>query len=201
MAAVLLGRADRPQASDLVTVAGLAAVIAGALSLTLAAGSLSDSLGSVGSDAPKPGQGWNVLLLVVSLALIAYGSRSATRGPAYVGALGLGSFIAIVGVDLVSRLKGDQGGVVGWPLILLIAGALAVALSFLLKPGALGGFGDGGHGGQSPPGAGQPPYGQPVASQPHTEPGAQAAPQAGQPGSLLDQWRQQPPPGAPPPEQ
>ncbi len=159
--ALALSRARRPQGSDLVTVAGLAAVLAGALSLTLAAASLSQSLGSVGGSAPKPGQGWNVFLLVVALGLIAYGSRSATRGPAYIGAIGLASFIALTGIDLVSRLKGAGGGVVGWPLILLIGGALALALSFVLKPGA------------------------PV------------PPQGGQPGSPLDQWRQQPPPGPP----
>jgi hypothetical protein len=188
--AIPLTRARRPQGSDLVTVAGLAAVLAGALSLTLAAASLSSSLGSVGSDAPKPGQGWNVFLLVVSLALIAYGSRSATRGPAYIGAIGLASFIAVTGIDLVSRLKGGGGGVVGWPLVLLIGGGLALVLSFVLKPGGLGGAGPGGQAGYAAPGAVPP-----------AQAGGPVQPQSGQPGSLLDQWRQQPPPGPEQPPQ
>ena len=39
--------------------------------------------------------------------------------------VGLGAFIALVGVDVVHRLSGgDGGGVAGWPLILLIGGAI-----------------------------------------------------------------------------
>jgi hypothetical protein len=83
-----------------------------------------------------------------------------------VGAVGLLGFIGLTGLDLVNRLKGaEAGGVVGWPLILLIGGAILLALGFVLSPEALGG-----RGGPSVPG--QPP---------------------------LDQWRQQPPPGAGPP--
>lgn len=227
-AAFTLARAGRPQASDLITISGLAAVLAALLSFAAAAtaatagGSLTSSL--TGS-APKPGQGWNVFLLLVSLALIAYASRAATRGPGYVGALGLAGFILLTGTDLVTRLNGDPGGgVVGWPLVLLIGGAIAVALGFVLNPGALGGPGGpgraGGPGGAagsptqtwparagaSAPPAGQPgvvapPPGQPGVAPPPPQPGAPPAP--GQPNSLLDQWRQQPPPGAgpPPPQQ
>jgi hypothetical protein len=168
--AVVLSRTRRPQASDLITVAGLAAVLAAVFSLAVAAQSIIGAGGSTASSlpggVPKPGQGWNVFLLVVSLLLIGYSSRGATRGPGYVGAVGLLGFIGLTGLDLVNRLKGaEAGGVVGWPLILLIGGAILLALGFVLSPEALGG-----RGGPSVPG--QPP---------------------------LDQWRQQPPPGAGPP--
>jgi hypothetical protein len=188
--AVAMTRAGRPQASDLVTAAGIAAVLAAALSFAGAAGALNDTVGSsLSGNVPKPSQGWNVFLLVVSLALIAYESRAPTRGPGYVGAIGLISFIGLTGADLVNRLSGDEGGgVVGWPLILLIGGAAALVASFVLKPGT---------GGPAPPlGAPQSP---PAGAQPPPPPGAQP-PQGGQPGGLLDQWRQQPPPGAPPPQ-
>src|SRR3954453_10291687 len=135
--AVVLTRARRPQASDLITAAGIAAVLAAALSFAGAAGALNDTVGSsLSGSAPKPSQGWNIFLLLVSLALIAYESRAPTRGPGYVGAIGLISFIGLTGVDLVNRINGDEGGgVVGWPLILLIGGGAAIVASFLLKPG------------------------------------------------------------------
>jgi hypothetical protein len=202
--AVALARQRRPQAADLITVAGVAAVLAGALSFAAAAQS---SVGSqLSGTAPKPGQGWNLFLLVVSLTLIAYGSRASTRGPAYVGAAGLLGFIALTGIDLVSRLKGDEaGGVVGWPLILLVGGVLALVLSFVLKPGALGGPGGSTAPEDEGPGLVARPYpehqaavdpqpGPPLAQQPPVQPPQQPD----QPGGLLDQWCRQPPPGAPP---
>jgi hypothetical protein len=217
LGAVLLTRAGRSEGSDLITVAGVAAVIAGALSFAAAAQSVSVSSSLTGS-APRPGQGWNVFLLVVSLLLIAYGSRSVTRGPAYVGAFGLAAFIGLTGADLVTRLNGDPGGgVVGWPLILLIGGAAALVLSFVLRPGSLGSadgdgaLGSGGPGaygapGQTQTGAPSPPG--PPAAQAQTQVGGQAQPGAPAqpppppgappPGQQGEQWRQQPPPGSPP---
>ena len=222
---LLLQRARRLQASDLIAVGGAVAVLAGALSF--ASGTTSVALGQAAPDTPNPAQGWNVFLLVVSLLLIAYGSRSATRGPAYVGVIGLVAFIVLTGADLVSRLSGDDvGGVVGWPLILLVGGVLLLLLSFLLKPGALGGprgttsapddgprpgaqLGrEGGYGepaaaapGYEQPGPVAPPQAQPGAAappQPGAVPPGQQPPEPGKPGSLLDQWRHQPPPGGPP---
>jgi hypothetical protein len=228
--AYVLARAARPaQASDLITVAGIAAVLAAVITLAAAAQSLvgSSAIGASGlpGGVPKPGQGWNVFLLVVSLVLIAYSSHSATRGPGYVGAVGLFGFIGLTGLDLVNRISGDDaGGVVGWPLILLIGGGILVAAGFVLRPEALGGPGAGGPGGPGgpgygapapgygQPGVGQPGVGQPGAGQPgapgagqapppQQPPPGQAPPQGGQPGSLLDQWRQQPPPASGPPPQ
>jgi hypothetical protein len=214
--AVVLQRSGRPQASDMITAAGIAAVLAAALSFAGAAGAVNDAVGSsLSGNAPKPGQGWNIFLLVVSLALIGYESRAPTRGPGYVGALGLISFIGLTGADLVNRLNGDEGGgVVGWPLILLIGGAAALVASFVLRTddgGPGGGAVAGGPGGPLAGAYAQPPQvGGPLAGQPAVPPaGAPQAPpppaapppQGGQGGSLLDQWRQQPPPSGPPPQQ
>jgi hypothetical protein len=211
---VALTRARIPQASDLITVAGIAAVIAAGLSFAAAAGAFSPAVGSLSQNAPKPGQGWNVFLLVVSLLLIAYESRSPTRGPGYVGAVGLAAFIVLTGVDLVNRINGDDaGGVVGWPLVLLLAGGAALVASFVMPAG--GGPGGGGAPGAS---AGPGPGGGGVVTQPGAagdqltaprqvlpEPGAPLPPpgagQPGQEGTPLDHWRQQPPPGAGPPPQ
>ncbi len=236
-AALVLARAGRPQASDLITVAGIAAVVAAALSFAAAAGAVISATGGIGgssslsSSVPKPGQGWNLFLLVVSLALIAYESRSPTRGPGYVGTVGLLSFIGLTGLDLVNRLNGDDaGGVAGWPLLLLVVGGAALVASFVLKPAAPGaGGGPAAPGGPGGPGFGAyapppaPPPGAPPAGAPGgavqpggyeqptaprqvlPEPGQPLPPpggaQPGSPGTPLDQWRQQPPPGAGPPPQ
>jgi hypothetical protein len=218
VAALILTRAGRAEAADLITVAGIAAVLSAALSFAAAAGGVLSATGSTAApglsgNVPKPGQGWNLFLLVISLLLIAYGSRGRTRGPGYVGAVGLAVFILLTGADLVNRLNGQGGGVVGWPLILLIGGGAVLLLSFVLKPGALGGAGGsaapppGGPGvgaGYGQPWAatqpGAPGYGQPPgAAQPPPAQPPQAPP--GQPESPLEQWRQQPPPGAGPPPQ
>ena len=69
------------------------------------------------------------MLLVVSLGLVAVGSQIGTRGPVYVGAIGMVFFLLIVGLDL----NGDpphpfKFGV--WPWVLLILGVIGVGLSF-----------------------------------------------------------------------
>ena len=206
--AILLLRERRPQASDLITVAGILAVLAAALSFAIAASGLSQAGDALPGNVPKPGQGWNVFLLVVSLLLIGYGSRGRTRGPSYVGAIGLAGFIGLTGSDLVNRLKGEGGGVAGWPLILLIGGGVILLLGFLLRPEQLGGGGDAGPGGPGGPGLeaqtqpGAPAYGQQptqagYAQQP-TQAGypQQSPPPPADPGAT--RAHQQPPPEPPP---
>src|SRR3954470_15124208 len=187
--AIVLGRAGQPQSLDLITAASLAAVLAAALTFLGLAGSFSGvSASSLPGNVPKPSQGWNIFLLVVSLAAIGFGSRGPTRGPSYVGALGLGAFIALVGTDVVHRISGgDGGGVVGWPLILLIGGAAILAAGFVLRPGMPGG--PGGPAPAGPGGPGQPAYAAPppAAGPPPAQPTPPATP------------TQQPPPQAPPP--
>jgi hypothetical protein len=172
IAAAALARESRPQAADLITAAGIAAVLAGALGIAAFAGGASGISGLVSDNTPKPTQGWNVFLLLVSLALIAYGARSVTRGPGYVGAIGFTVFILLVGTNVVARLKGDEADkVVGWPLILLLVGGAALLVSFVMpRMGA-------GAPGAPPPAAPGYPQQQPPPPPPPAYGGQQPPPQ------------------------
>ena len=129
LGATVLFRRGLPQAGDLITAAGIAAVIPAILG---AAGPLVQAAGSsVVTTEARPTQWWNLYLLVISLALVGYGAWARVRGPGYVGALGFGIFILLVGFDVVGGVEGGSStAVAGWPLILLIVGALALAGGF-----------------------------------------------------------------------
>jgi hypothetical protein len=212
--ALVLVRAGQPQGLDLITAASLAAVLAAALTFAgLASGISGVSASALSGNVPKPSQGWNIFLLVVSLLSIGFGSRGPTRGPSYVGALGLGAFIALTGTDVVHRLSGGGGGgVAGWPLILLILGGLALVAGFVLRPGAPGGPGGPAVAGPGGPGLGAqaqpeaPGYGQPPTQagyQPQqTQVGQpqQAPPPPADPDATRTHQQPPPPPEAPPPQ-
>lgn len=109
----------------------LGGVIAGAFGPGLAPlGAVTDT-----GVSAQPSVFWDSTLLVGSLALVGLGSRMAVRGPTYVGGLGLIIFVILVGSDLDD--SSPSGAVVGWPLLLLVAGAAALAASVLV-PRALG---------------------------------------------------------------
>jgi hypothetical protein len=73
---------------------------------------------------------WDILLLLVSLGLIGIGSQIGTRGPVYVGAIGLAFFLLIVGLDLNSDEPHPfQFG--GWPWVLLALGVAGIVLSYV----------------------------------------------------------------------
>jgi hypothetical protein len=126
LASLLRGRNDELESrrsSELVTIGGVAAVIAAGLSITDFS-SLSGGFFSLSHPA-KSSFFWEVVLLVVSIALIAYGSAaSRTRGPAYVGAIGLFFFIVIAGLDLNSSTPHNK--VIGWPLLLIVLGVAGI---------------------------------------------------------------------------
>jgi hypothetical protein len=108
---------------------------------------------------------WELVLLVVSLLALGYGAWAAVRGPTYVGAIGLFSFLFIAGIDLNDSTP--QGKIVGWPLALVIIGGVAFVASLLpsVKLPAVR-FERGGGTPGPPPTAPQPP---PPAS--HSPPG------------------------------
>ncbi|HEY6671856.1 MAG TPA: hypothetical protein VIZ91_05060 [Solirubrobacterales bacterium] len=114
------------KASELVTGAGIAAVIACGLGIT-AIGNLNPLSGST----PPIGTSnlWDILLLVISLGLVMIGSQIGTRGPVYVGAIGLVLFLAIAGFDLNSNPP-DPFKFGGWPWVLLIGGLIGIGLGF-----------------------------------------------------------------------
>jgi len=114
------------KASELLTGAGIAAVIACSLGIT-ALGNL-NPLGT-GTPPIETSNLWDILLLGISLGLVAIGSQIGTRGPVYIGGIGLFLFLVIVGLDLNSTPPQPfKFGV--WPWVLLILGVIGVGLSF-----------------------------------------------------------------------
>jgi hypothetical protein len=115
------------KASELVTGAGIAAVVATGLGIA----SYTKLLGPVGANITpiETTNAWDILLLIVSLGLVAIGSQIGTRGPVYVGAIGLVLFLVIAGLDLnATHPNPFKLGV--WPWVLLALGAIALGLSF-----------------------------------------------------------------------
>ena len=79
---------------------------------------------------------WDVLLLLISLGLVGLGTLIGTRGPVYVGAIGLVLFLFIVGLDLDGDPpQPDKLGV--WPIVLVVLGLLAIGLG-AVKESSLG---------------------------------------------------------------
>jgi hypothetical protein len=79
--------------------------------------------------------GWDLYLLIASLALVWIGSRARVRGLGYVGAAGLLVFLVSVGAQ-ITRLEAGRGpthGIVGWPLALLIVGVVGLAAPVLRR--------------------------------------------------------------------
>jgi hypothetical protein len=115
------------KASELLTGAGIAAVIACGLGIS----SVFEGFNATGLfeiTVVDTSTLWDVLLLLVSLGLVGLGSTIGVRGPVYVGAIGLGLFLLIVGLDLDDDSpEPDNVGL--WPIVLLVGGALAVLLS------------------------------------------------------------------------
>jgi hypothetical protein len=111
--------------SDMITAAGLAAVAAGAISLI----ALGDVFVPFAAPEVEASLLWDVWLLLVTLALLAYGAVAGVRGPAYVGTVGLIAFAFTVGLDADDSTP--SGTLLGWPLVLLIAAMGLLALSAL----------------------------------------------------------------------
>ncbi|MDQ2675620.1 MAG: hypothetical protein M3Y34_02335 [Actinomycetota bacterium] len=117
------------EAAELVTAAGLIFVVgAGLIGLSdlsslVVAPDVTPTAGGV-----EPSLFWDLVLLGGSILLVAAGGLTQVRGPVYVGAAGILTFVLLVGVDLDDDTP--EGKVLGWPLILLVAAALAIAASF-----------------------------------------------------------------------
>ena len=114
------------KASELVTGAGIAAVIGCALGIT-AVGNLNPLSGS--TPPIQTSNFWDIMLLLVSLGLVAIGSQIGTRGPVYIGGIGLILFLVIVGLDLNNTPPHPfKFGI--WPWVLLAGGLIGIGLSF-----------------------------------------------------------------------
>ena len=124
------------EAADVVTAAGLIFVVGAGLvglqdvqSLFVPAGVPSAAGVPSTSGGVEPSLFWDVVLLGGSILLVAAGTLTKVRGPVYVGAIGILTFVFLAGVDLDDDTP--EGKLVGWPLILLLAAALAIAASFM----------------------------------------------------------------------
>ena len=116
------------KASELLTGAGIAAVIATGLGIASYT-KLFAPFGAANVAPVQTSNFWDILLLLVSLGLVAIGSQIGTRGPVYVGAIGLLLFLVIAGLDLNSTPPHPfKFGV--WPWVLLVLGVTGIALSF-----------------------------------------------------------------------
>jgi hypothetical protein len=142
VAAYVLARRGFKLGAGLITAAGLATGYAGILS-SLGALSLVGPLPLPGPaartvEAATPSAGWDAFLLVTSIALVAFSARTGRRGPGLVGGAGIVAFIVIVGGQLADVLAGKADhSASGWPLLLLIVGAIGIAASFAIPRGAV----------------------------------------------------------------
>jgi hypothetical protein len=122
------------KASELLTAAGISAVIACSLGIT----SVQNLLPLVATTAQPIDTSafWDILLLVITLGLVGIGSLIGVRGPVYIGAIGLFLFLLIAGLDLDSE-NPDPTAAGGWPIVLLILGGAGIGLS-LVREASLG---------------------------------------------------------------
>jgi hypothetical protein len=122
------------KASELLTAAGVSAVIACALGVTSYVNLI--PLATTNVQPIDTTFFWDVLLLLISLGLVGLGSLIGVRGPVYVGAIGLFLFLIIAGLDLDSDTP-DPTKIGGWPIVLLLLGAIGIGLS-VVREASLG---------------------------------------------------------------
>jgi hypothetical protein len=123
------------EAAELVTAAGLIFVLGAGLvglsdfSSLFAPVAVPSAAGvPTTSGGVEPSLFWDTVLLGGSILLVAAGTLTRVRGPVYVGAAGLVTFVLLVGTDLDDETP--AGKIVGWPLILLVAAAVVIVVSF-----------------------------------------------------------------------
>ncbi len=119
VAATALRDRRRRDSVAFVNAAGLAALV-------LAGTCLSKLLAGLGQriDAPF---GWELFLLLIGFALVAYAAIDHEAGPGYLGVAVLVTFAFMAGAPMATR-----GSLVGWPLFLLVVGATGIAVG--LRP-------------------------------------------------------------------
>ncbi|UGS35478.1 hypothetical protein [Capillimicrobium parvum] len=110
LGAVRLRDGHRRHAVALIDVAGLAGIAIAAVSML---GLVVEGAGTGGI-----GTGWEIVLLIVGLGLVAYAAVDREPGPGWIGALVLVSFVSSAATD---------GSLLWWPLLLVVLGGAVVA--------------------------------------------------------------------------
>jgi hypothetical protein len=143
VAAVGMSRAKAIGATEIASVGGIAAVAAGTIGVVV--GTFAGVLSPVERIVEKSHTsgrgvsiftetsgfqhfGWDLYLLIVSVALVWTGARVRARGLGYVGGVGLFAFLVSVGSQVTRIESGDAptSSLAGWPLVLLGLGALGL---------------------------------------------------------------------------
>jgi hypothetical protein len=77
--------------------------------------------------------GWDLYLLVASLAFVWIAVRGRVRGMGYAGAIGLLTFALSAGVRITRTQTGltTTSSIVGWPLALMLLGVAGLVASAL----------------------------------------------------------------------
>lgn len=118
--------ADLAGGAEIATAGGLGMIVAGLQGILVGAVEGFFSEGVLGAPHTPGGQttGWDVYLLVVSLAFAWGGARARLRGPSYVGAFGLLAFVTGVATQATRVEAGHtpSHGLLGWPLVLVLLG-------------------------------------------------------------------------------
>lgn len=129
LAALARRDVDRRESVYLIDAAGVAILLLGVTFfgaavlayVPLGHGLLVGGLHLLGVPTGVPGGGWKLVLLAAGLGLVAYAGVDRESGPAWLGALVLLAFVALVGI------QGAGGASLWfWPLVLLLLGGAAI---------------------------------------------------------------------------
>lgn len=122
-------RAKRPhQANGLVVAAGLVLLtIAGTFAVEALQGALGGLFGGQSQPFDRPGEAWEIVMLLGGAALIAWTWLGGASGPAYLGATALSAFLVFASLS-----DEDGPSLMGWPIVLAIATAVLLVLA--LRP-------------------------------------------------------------------
>lgn len=110
LGAIRLRDRHRRHAVSLIDVVGLSAVTLGV--------TLWSESAAIGGVVGGAGWGWQLVLLALGFALVAYATADRERGPAWLGATALALFVVAAA---------DHGSLLWWPLLLIVLGAGVVA--------------------------------------------------------------------------
>ena len=132
--------ADVAGRAEIATAGGLGMVVAGLQGILVGAVGGFFSEGLLGAAHVPGGQttGWDVYLLVVSLAFSWGGARARLRGPSYVGAFGLLVFVIGVATQAARVQAGHtpSHSLLGWPLVLVLLGIAGLLAPFARRRSA-----------------------------------------------------------------